>query len=153
MWNGIWSSRHISIGQHDSRSPWFFCYMPATYATPNLGSWATDCSVWKNFKCYLIQTSHFIGWTLKARRKKWLSKPSLETKYSGNWSSWSGAKGEVVCREHWDAGGLRIQHCCSCSVSGYCSLDLILGPGNSIRCGAAKKEKKNTVKTESISHH
>ena len=44
--------------------------------------------------------------------------------------------------------GLRIWHCCSCSVDPHCSLDLIPGPGTPYALGQPKKEEEEKKKTQ-----
>ena len=64
-----------------------------------------------------------------------------------------GAAGLAASLELWDTGwipawrsGSGILHCCSCGVGCKCSSDLFPGPGKSICCWVAKKNKKAVIK-------
>ena len=106
-------------------------------------------------------------WVLPKKKKNKLYSKRMQTEEQGGQGknpevlylkSEQGSKmGLAVSWEHWDASlipaqhsGLRMWHCCSCSVGQNCGLDLVYGLGNPYASGRPKKKKNKKVNREDL---
>ena len=66
------------------------------------------------------------------------------------WDQWCLGSPEMQVRYPALHSGLKIWHCCSCSLGYDCSWDMIPGPRNYICHRAAKKGKKKKTKLNKL---